>query len=564
MQNDPVPDNDAGKPVLVAVDADEAALARVVGELTRRFGGDFDVVSATTGTDALATLEAVHARGGDVAVVLADQGTPGLSGSELLGRVRGLFPRAQRGLLVEWGVWGRPETAAPVLKAMELGQIEYYVLKPWQAPDELFHRTLAEFVHEWSRGVTSRQREVTIVGSPKLPRAQELHSLLTRNGVPHAFFEPESADGRRALADAGLVAADVPIVIPKGRPPLLDPSNVELARSYGMHTELGDRRDYDVVIVGAGPSGLSIAVGAASEGLRTLVVEGEAIGGQAGSSSLIRNYLGFSRGITGAELAQRAYQQAWVFGARFVLMRRVTSVRSNGDGLVVTLPDDTEATARVVVLATGVTYRRLGVPALEELVGSGVFYGASVSQAHALSGRRVFIVGGGNSAGQAAMHLCRHAERVTLVVRGGSLAKSMSAYLRKQLEVVSNVEVLTGTEVVGGGGTGELEYLTLRECQTGRQQTVPAGALLLMIGAQPGTEWLPEAIQRDERGFLATDRDIEPDRWPLPRRPYTLETSLPGVFAVGDVRQGSVKRVASAAGEGAIVVQSVFQTLAEG
>jgi thioredoxin reductase (NADPH) len=350
----------------------------------------------------------------------------------------------------------------------------------------------------------------------------------------------------------------MPVVIPKDGQALIDPSNVALAESYGMHTELGAERDFDVVVVGAGPSGLSIAVGAASEGLRTLVVEAEAIGGQAGSSSLIRNYLGFSRGITGAELAQRAYQQAWVFGAHFVLMRRATALRPDRERLVVTISDGNEATASAVVLATGVTYRRLGVPSLEQLVGAGVFYGASVSQASALSGQQVYIVGGGNSAGQAAMHVSRFAERVTVVVRGRSMADSTSAYLRTQIDAVPNITVLADSEVVGGGGNGRLEHLTVRTRSTGDERTVPAAALLVMIGAEPRTDWLPGSVERDARGYVATDRDIPPDRWMHDRQPYTLETSLPGVFAVGDVRQGSVKRVASAAGEGAIVVPSLF------
>jgi thioredoxin reductase (NADPH) len=552
----------AGKPVLVAVDGDEDALGRVVAELSRRFGSDYDVVSHVDGPTALRELEALRAAGRDVAVVLADQYTPGVSGPELLGQVRALFPRAQRGLLVEWGVWRSSKTAAPVLDAMKLGHMEYYVLKPWQSPDELFHRTIAEFVHEWSRGVTSARREVTLVGSAQLPRAQALHSLLTRNGVPHAFCDPESPEGRQALEAAGVVAAEVPVVIPKDGKALLDPSDVAVAASYGMHTELGDHRDFDVAIIGAGPSGLSMAVGAASEGLTTLVVEAEAIGGQAGSSSLIRNYLGFSRGVSGAELAQRAYQQAWVFGARFVLMRRVSAIRPGDDRLVVTLSDGSEATARVVVLAIGVTYRRLGVPALEELVGAGVFYGASISHAQALSGQRVYIVGGGNSAGQAAMHLSKHAERVSLVVRQRSLASTMSYYLRTQIADVANIDVRTDTEVAAGGGDGRLEHLTLRTRSTGVEQQVAADALVVMIGAEPRTEWLPAEIERDERGYLVTDRDISGDRWPLQRQPYTLETSLPGVFAVGDVRLGSVKRVASAVGEGAVVVPSVFALLA--
>jgi thioredoxin reductase (NADPH) len=549
----------AGKPVLVAIDDDADALGRVQWELERRFGSDFRVVTEDSGSSGLAELEALKADGADVAVVLADQWMPGLSGSELLSRVRGLFPRAQRGLLVEWGAWGDPPTADAVLRAMALGHMDYYVLKPWQSPDELFHRTIAEFVHEWSRSATSRLREVTLVAPAEAPRTHELRSLLSRNGVPYAFHDCDTQQGAELLDEIGKQGVTDPVVLTKDGGVLLNPTNASLARAYGMQTGLKDKREYDVIVVGAGPSGLSAAVASSSEGMETLVVEGESIGGQAGSSSLIRNYLGFSRGITGAELAQRAYQQAWVFGSRFVLMRRATALRPDGDHLVVTLSDGAEATARVVVLATGVTYRRLGVPALEELVGSGVFYGASISQAQALAGQKVYIVGGGNSAGQAAMHLSRHCEHVTLVIRSSSLTTSMSAYLIHQIDVVPNIDVTVETEVVDADGDGRLEHLTLRHRRTGRDERVEAAALLVMIGAQPRSEWLPDSIERDERGFLVTDRDISGPRWALGRQPYSLETSLPGVFAVGDVRKGSVKRVASAAGEGAIVVPSIIE-----
>ncbi len=547
------------RPVLVAIDDDAEALGRVGSELQRRFGSDFHIVTEDSGSAGMAELEALKASGADVAVVLADQWMPGLSGSELLSRVRGLFPRAQRGLLVEWGAWGDQDTADAVLRAMALGYMDYYVLKPWQSPDELFHRTIAEFVHEWSRSATSRPREVTLVARAELPRTHELRSLLSRNGVPYAFHDCDTQQGAELLDEVGHQGETDPVVLTVDGRVLLDPSNASLARAYGMQTDLKDQREYDVIVVGAGPSGLSAAVAAASEGLTTLVIEGESIGGQAGSSSLIRNYLGFSRGITGAELAQRAYQQAWVFGSRFVLMRRASALRPNGEHHVVTLSDGAEATARVVVLATGVTYRRLGIPALEELVGSGVFYGASISQAQALAGQKVYIVGGGNSAGQAAMHLSRHCEHVTLLVRSESLKASMSAYLVHQLVVVPNISIRCQTEVVDADGDGRLEHLTLRDRFSGVDETVPAAALLVMIGAQPRTEWLPDSIERDERGFLVTDRDISAPRWALGRHPYSLETSLPGVFAVGDVRRGSVKRVASAAGEGAIVVPSLVE-----
>jgi thioredoxin reductase (NADPH) len=318
-------------------------------------------------------------------------------------------------------------------------------------------------------------------------------------------------------------------------------------------------------VVGAGPAGLAAAVYSSSEGLRTLVVEREAIGGQAGSSSLIRNYLGFARGIRGAELAQRAYQQAWVFGTTFLLMREVRALTSRGDRYVLSLSDGTEASARAVILATGVTYRRLGIPALEDLTGAGVFYGASVSDAQALSGQDAYVVGGGNSAGQAAMHLARYA-RVTILCRGSSLADSMSRYLRDEIAAAENIEVRLGTEVVDGGGESRLEHLTIRDRPTGETATVPAAALFLLIGATPHTGWLPPEIERDERGWLLTGRDVAEaggrfSRWSLERAPFTYETSMPGVFAVGDVRQSSVKRVASAVGEGSVVIREVHELL---
>jgi thioredoxin reductase (NADPH) len=345
-----------------------------------------------------------------------------------------------------------------------------------------------------------------------------------------------------------------------------DPSNAALGRAFGAATELGAERDFDVVVIGAGPSGLTAAVYAASEGLSTLVIDRAGIGGQAGTSSLIRNYLGFSRGISGGELAQRAYQQAWVFGARFALMREARALRRDNDRWVVALDGGDEATARAVVLATGISYRRLGVPALERLVGAGVFYGASVSEARTLTDGRAFVVGGGNSAGQAAMHLSRYAASVTVVVRGRTLASSMSEYLQQALAAAANIAIRTETEVVDGNGADRLERVTLRLRSYGETELLPASGLFIMIGAQPLTDWLPAEIERDDRGYLLTGVDLVNERsvvggWPLSRAPLIHETSLPGVFAVGDVRHGSTKRVASGAGEGSVVVAELHSSV---
>ena len=547
-------------PTLLAVDDDPPALERIERELTRRYAGDYRVVCEPSATAALATLERLSADGDDVALVLADQWMPELTGSELLAHARRLHPHAKRGLLIEWGAWGDRATADAVLRAMGIGDIDYYVLKPWWSPDEQFHRTISEFLYEWTRAAPVSAREVEVVGEPWAQRSHELRSLLARNGVPHVFHASDSPEGRERLAACGQADTTAPVAIMLDGQVLVDPSNAELADAFGVSTSLEGKHDFDAVVVGAGPAGLAAAVYASSEGLDTLVVEREAIGGQAGSSSLIRNYLGFSRGVSGAELAQRAYQQAWVFGTDFVLMRDATTLRPEGERIAIALSDGSEVTARTVVLATGVSYRRLDRPSLDELTGAGVFYGASTSEAQALTGKRAYVVGGGNSAGQAAMHLSRYAERVTILIRGETLAKSMSQYLRDTIDAAANIELRTGIEVADGAGDGRLTELTLRHVRSDETETVPADGLFVLIGAHPHTDWLPDAIERDPRGFLLTGPDVS-GAWPLERAPLMLETSLPGVFAAGDVRHGSVKRVASAVGQGAAAIQQVHEYL---
>jgi thioredoxin reductase (NADPH) len=550
------------RPVLFVVDDEPDWLDRIGQQLRRRYSSDYRILCERSAAKALQTLEALRAAGEDVAVALADQWMPEVTGAELLARVRELHPHAKRALLITWGAWGDRPTADAVLRAMALGHIDYYVLKPWQSPDELFHRTVAEFLHEWTRTQTSRPREIAVVAERWSPRAHELRSLLARNGVPHAFHPSESEEGRRLLAEAGRERADVPVVVLLDGRMLVDPSNAELAGGYGVTTELDEQRDFDVVVVGAGPAGLAAAVYASSEGLQTLAVERESIGGQAGSSSLIRNYLGFSRGVSGAELAQRAYQQAWVFGTSFLLMREVVGLRTEGERHLVTISDGSEATARAVVLAMGVSYRRLGIPALEALNGTGVFYGASISEVQALAGQQTYIVGGGNSAGQAAIHLSRYAKQVSMLVRGSSLADSMSQYLVDGIAAPGNIEVRLNTQVIDGGGRGRLERLTLRDTVTGATSEVEAAALFILIGARPHTDWLPEVVERDKWGFLLTGLDLAREKGGRLERPAAMyETSVPGVFAVGDVRHRSVKRVASGVGEGSVAIQQVHEYL---
>jgi thioredoxin reductase (NADPH) len=566
-----VPQAPDDRPVLLAVDDDPDALKRIAAELRRRYAADYRIYCESSSATAEARLREMRETGDEVALVLADQwllGALGDTGARLLACVRELHPRAKRVLMIEWGAWRFERTTEAIKEAMALGQIDYYLMKPWRSPDEYFHRTISEFIHEWSRHGTFVRQEVEVVAGWS-PRTHELISLLARNGVPHAFHPCDSQQGRQLLAEHGIGDTDKPVVFLMGDQPLVDPSNEELAQKYGVVTRLGARRDFDVIIIGAGPAGLAASVYAASEGLETLTIEQEAIGGQAGSSSLIRNYLGFSRGVSGAELAQRAYQQAWVFGTRFLLMRAVTGMQPDGDRLVVEIPDEGVARARAVILATGVEYRRLDIPGLQELTGVGVFYGASPSEARQFAGEDVYVVGGGNSAGQAAMHLSRYARSVNVLVRGPSLATTMSDYLRHMVESDEHlgINVLHNTEVVECHGSGRLERLVLRDRETGKTRKVKAAALFVMIGAHPRTGWLPDDIEVDEQGYVKTGPDAiaakESRNLAVPedRFFHPLETCVPGVFAIGDVRHNGVKRVASAVGEGSVVVRQVLDYL---
>jgi thioredoxin reductase (NADPH) len=556
--------NDQRRAVLLAVEADADTLGRIAGELRQRYGADYDVRCEDSPQRAREELKRMREAGDAVALVLASQWLDGDTGAELLAYVKHVHPSAKRGLMIEFGDWGIERTAEAVLSAMALGHIDYYVLKPWATPDEFFHRTVTEFLHEWRRNVGSTTAEVEVVGERWSPKVHELTTLLIRNGFPHVFHPRDSNEGRRILRECACEDIREPVVRLLGKTILIAPTPEKLARAYGVTTQLDGDTEFDVVVVGAGPAGLATAVAASSEGLRTLVVESDAIGGQAGSSTLIRNYPGFSRGVSGAELAQRAYQQAWVFGAKLLLTRSVEGMETLGGRHVVKISGGTHATARAVVLATGVTYRRLGIDSLDDLTGAGVFYGASVSDAQALSGQDVYVVGGGNSAGQAAMHLRRFARRVSIVVRGSSLAASMSQYLRDTIAANSDdIEVLLETEVVGGGGEGRLQYLDIRNGD-GEVNRVDAAALFVMIGAVPQLEWLPDTIELDEWGYVKTGRDaIEAKKekgFPDPTHGFgEFETCVPGVFAVGDLRHGAVKRVASAVGEGSAVVRQVLE-----
>ena len=559
----------AQRPVLFAVDGDAGALGRIERELRKRYGEDYRVVCEPSAVAAAARLRELEEAGEEVAEVLADGGTCGASGSEFLARARHLFPTAKLALLISRG---DSTVREPVLRSTALGRIDHYVNKPLVSPDEQFHRVISQFLDEWTKVHRPAEAAIRIVGRRWSARSHELRDLWSRSGVPFEFHAADSDEGGELLGRVGASSVRLPVVVLFDRRVLVDPTNEEIVDAFAedipFSVNIGPgQRDFDLIVVGAGPAGLAAAVYGASEGLRTLVLEKDTFGGQAGTSALIRNYPGFSRGISGQELAAQAYTQAWLFGASFHLARGATGLRREGESLVVSLSDGTEVAGRAVISATGASYRRLGVPSLEALVGAGVFYGAAVTEAQATRGQEVFVVGGANSAGQAAMHLSKYASRVTLLARGGSLSTSMSDYLIREIEAADNVEVRLNARVVDGGGEGRLEHVTVEDTVSGTTETVEATALFVLIGARPHTGWLRAEVARDDGGYVLTGSDLLaldrglPGAWKAERPPLLLETSMPGVFATGDMRHGSVKRVASAVGEGSIAIQMVHEYL---
>lgn len=543
------------QPVIVVVDADPRALAELLEALTRRFGADYRIAPFSSGPRALEAMAQMKRDGESIALVIAAQWMSGMTGSEVLGRVRDIDRAAKRGLLVAWG----DKSASPtILEGCAFGQLDNYIIKPWRPAEVRLYPVINEFLAEWTETHGPHMELVRVIGDERSPRVHEIEEVLYRSGVPYGFYAASSEDGARLLAQTGVDASRLPVLIILDGVALVDPSNVEIADALG-ESDLSERV-CDLVIVGGGPAGLAAAVYGASEGLRTLVIERDVIGGQAGASSLIRNYLGFPRGISGAELAQRAYQQAWLFGAKYVLARAVTSLRAEGDTRILALSDGHEIATRSVVIATGAAYRSLGIPTLERFTQAGVFYTAG-GDMRVMRGRDAFIVGGGNSAGQAAVHLAEVARKVTLLVRSDGL-HAMSDYLVRQIQHLPNIEVRTRVEVVGGEGDEMLESITIRDRVVGTTENMAAGVLFVLIGAQPHTDWLSGVVARDRAGFILTGKELEElGETVAGRQLLRFETSLPGVFSVGDVRSGSVKRMASAVGEGAMVMASIHEYL---
>ncbi|WP_439677720.1 FAD-dependent oxidoreductase [Embleya sp. MST-111070] len=547
------------KPVLLTVDDDPAVSRAVARDLRRQYGDRHRIVRAESGAQALEALAELHERGEQVAVLIADQRMPQMDGVAFLEQAAHRYPRAKRVLLTAYA-----DTGAAI-RAINDVDIDHYLLKPWDPPEERLYPVLDSLITAWETAPVPDESWATVIGARFSAPSFELRDFLANNGVPYRWYDVGQAEARRLLRETGTTEADVPVVIAPDSTVLRGPSKGELAEYVGLSVTASDDL-YDVVIVGGGPAGLGAAVYAASEGLRTLLVERQATGGQAGQSSRIENYLGFPDGISGSQFIGRARRQALKFGAEIVSTRDVTGLHVDGDVRTISCDGDVVARGHAVVLATGVSYRTLDAPGLAELTDRGVYYGAALTTGPDTRDQDVYIVGAANSAGQAAVFFSRYARRVIILVRGAGLEASMSHYLIEQLEQIPNVEVRVRTEVSRAHGTGRLRELTLRDRDSGTEETVPASWLFVFIGASPRTGWLDgSGVRRDRDGYILTggelldDCDGELDGWSRP--PFVQETAVPGVFAAGDSRAASVKRVASAVGEGAMTVMLVHRYL---
>lgn len=546
------------KPVILAVDDDPNVLEAVVQDLRRRYASEYRVLRAASGQAALDMSRQLEERGDTIALYLSDQRMPGMSGVEFLERAQEIYPEARRALLTAYA-----DTEAAI-RAINSARIHYYLTKPWDPPEQQLYPVIDDLLVTWKQGYRPPFEGLKVIGPRWSLQDHEVRNFLSRNQIPYQWMDPER-DGKAAqlLAQQGLDDRRLPVVLCPDGTALVQPGLAELAEKVGLRTQ-AKAEYYDLVVIGAGPAGLGAAVYAASEGLSTLILEPDAPGGQAGSSSRIENYLGFPSGITGADLARRAHVQATRFGAEF-LTQQAKEIRCDNDYRFVQMADGREVSCRVCLLATGVRYRKLEAPGVAELTGKGVYYGAALVEARSCMDEEVYVVGGANSAGQAAMHFSKFARRVTMLVRASSLEKSMSKYLIDQIAATSNIVVETHTEVLEACGGDRLESVRLG---TSVGEVVrEASALFIFIGAAPQTDWLPPTILRDANGFVLTGPDMRQEAlaaglWKEDREPYLLETSTPGVFAAGDVRHGSVKRAATAVGEGAIAVQFVHQYLA--
>jgi len=551
----------AARSAIVTVDDDAGVSRAVARDLRRRYGEQHRIVRAESGDAALDALREMRLRGDEVAVIVADYRMPGMNGIEFLERAMDLYPAARRVLLTAYA-----DTGAAI-DAINVVDLDHYLLKPWDPPEEKLYPVLDELLSKWREEERRPVHVTKVVGHRWSARSSEVREFLARNQIAYRWFESEAPDGQRLMQAAGADGLRLPVVITPEGDALVEPTDAELASCVGLATTPA-KDFYDLIVIGGGPAGLGAAVYGASEGLRTVLVERTATGGQAGQSSRIENYLGFPDGVSGAQLTERARRQATRFGAELLTTRDVVGLDVNGSARTVRFADGGTIDAHTVILATGVSYRQLGAPGLDDMTGRGVYYGSTLTEAAACTGQDIYIVGGANSAGQAAVYLAKHAKSVTILVRGASLERSMSYYLIQQLREIGNISVRTCTEVIAAEGSDHLERMTLRDTSTGATEIVDAQWLFLFIGAAPLTEWLDGVVDRDERGFVVAGPDLSasidgdrPPGWELDRAPYHLETSVPGVFVAGDARAESAKRVASAVGEGAMAVMLVHRYL---
>ncbi len=549
----------ATRTAIVTVDDDPGVSRAVARDLRRRYGEQHRIVRAESGADALDALRQLKLRGDLVAVILADYRMPQMNGIEFLEQAMDVYPGARRVLLTAYA-----DTSAAI-DAINVVDLDHYLLKPWDPPEEKLYPVVDGLLDAWLASDHRPVPEIKVVGHRWSARSSGVREFLARNQVPYRWYASDEPEGQRLLAAAGADGLALPVVITPDGEALVEPSDAELASTVGLATT-PSKDFYDLIVIGGGPAGLGAAVYGASEGLRTVLVERTATGGQAGQSSRIENYLGFPDGVSGAQLTDRARRQAAKFGAEVLTTRDVVGLEINGSARSVRFADGSAIDAHSIILATGVAYRKLAAPGADELTGRGIYYGSALTEAAACGGQDVFIVGGANSAGQAAVYLSRGAKSVTICVRGPSLDKSMSYYLIQQIAGIPSISVRTCTEVAAAHGTDHLERLTLRDSTDGSTEDVDAQVLFVFIGAAPQTDWLDDVVVRDNRGFVVAGPDLTAGGqrlrgWPLDRAPYHLETSVPGVFVAGDARAESAKRVASAVGEGAMAVMLVHRYL---
>lgn len=549
------------KPVLMTIDDDPQVLGAIAQDLRRKYGADYRIVRASSGPEALDALKELKERGDPVALLLSDHRMPQMDGVEFLERSRALFPEAKRALLTAYA-----DTEAAI-RAINKVRVDYYLMKPWDPPERELYPVIDDLLSDWQAGYRPAFEGIRVLGGRWDSQTHNLKDFLARNQIPYQWLNIEENSEAQSLLN-GMGETRMPVVLLPDGSRLADPSPAELAGHIGLRTQ-AEKPFYDLAIVGGGPAGLAAAVYGASEGLKVVMIEREAPGGQAGTSSRIENYLGFPAGLSGGDLARRAVAQARKFGAEILTPAKVMGLRMDGQYRILTLKDGSEISCHTLLVATGVNYRKLSLPGLDSLTGAGVYYGAAITEAQACTDEDVYIVGGGNSAGQAAMYLSQFARSVTILVRGTSLSTTMSRYLIDQIEQAGKDEkdksckitVRTCTQVSEVHGDGHLEALTLSDTNAAQSEKVGAGALFIFIGAMPYTDWLGDGVVRDDKGFVLTGPDLPQGLWKEGRDPFLLETNLPGVFAAGDVRQTSVKRVASAVGEGSIAVQFIHQYL---